>query len=171
MDAVAAGIEDHKTDTGRMKISCVELTMLDLLRYPHAGGGLDHIVTVLSDLAERVDAKKLATLSGAFERSVAQRLGHLLCRLGYEGSTITLHDAVHQGPDLPWAEQRMFAKLANPGFLADIRPLLAPDEADRLSNETMRSVFATVRSSFITHIPGHPWARTLEMCKRYDVLL
>jgi predicted transcriptional regulator of viral defense system len=104
MDAVAAGIEDHKTDTGRMKISCVELTMLDLLRYPHAGGGLDHIVTVLSDLAERVDAKKLATLSGAFERSVAQRLGHLLCRLGYEESTNTFHDVVLQGPDLPWVE-------------------------------------------------------------------
>ncbi len=38
MAAVAAGIEGHKTETGRMKVSSVELTVLDLLRYPRAGG-------------------------------------------------------------------------------------------------------------------------------------
>src|SRR5215472_11588455 len=39
--AVTKGIEDRKTDTGRMKVSSVELTVLDLLRYPHASAGLD----------------------------------------------------------------------------------------------------------------------------------
>ena len=34
--AIAAAIEERKTDTGRMKISSLELTMFDLLRYPHA---------------------------------------------------------------------------------------------------------------------------------------
>ena len=38
MQAVAAGIEDRKTDTGRMKISSFELTALDLLRYSGSGG-------------------------------------------------------------------------------------------------------------------------------------
>ena len=33
MEAVEDGLEDHKTDTGRMKVSGVELTALDLLRY------------------------------------------------------------------------------------------------------------------------------------------
>jgi len=133
MDTVAAGIEEHKTDTGRMKVSCVELTMLDLLRYPHAGGGLDHIVTVFSDLAERVDAEKLAALSGAFERSVAQRLGHLLGRLGYEDSTNVLHDAVLQGPHLPWVE--LEAAQAGAAVLS-----LPPVERDERWRVTVRRV-------------------------------
>ena len=33
IEALARGIVDHKTDTGSMKISSVELTALDLLRY------------------------------------------------------------------------------------------------------------------------------------------
>ena len=62
MDAIASGVQDHKTDTGRMKVSCLELTTLDLLRYGHAGGGLDHIATVLSDLGGRIDPARLAAL-------------------------------------------------------------------------------------------------------------
>ena len=34
MEAVASGIDERKTDTGYMKIASVELTALDLLRYP-----------------------------------------------------------------------------------------------------------------------------------------
>ena len=59
MAAVSEGIEDRKTDTGRMKVSSVELTLLDLVRYPHAAGGLDNIATIISDLADRIDAGKL----------------------------------------------------------------------------------------------------------------
>src|SRR5271166_6811758 len=40
MAPVPAGIEDRKTDTGRMKVSSVELTVLDLLHYPRAAGAL-----------------------------------------------------------------------------------------------------------------------------------
>lgn len=40
MAPVSAGIEDRKTDTGRMKVSSVELAVLDLLRYPRAAGAL-----------------------------------------------------------------------------------------------------------------------------------
>ena len=63
MQAVAAGIEDRKTDTGRMKVSSVELTALDLLRYPRAAGGIDQIATVLSDLGGKIDPEKLRSLS------------------------------------------------------------------------------------------------------------
>lgn len=48
MEAVAAGLQDHKTDTGAMKISGPELTILDLMRYPRAAAGIDHIATVLA---------------------------------------------------------------------------------------------------------------------------
>ena len=65
MTAVVAGIADRKTETGRMRISAVELTVLDLLRYPHAAGGIDHIATVLSDLSGKVNPDKLGLLSGS----------------------------------------------------------------------------------------------------------
>src|SRR6202795_3305186 len=68
MAAVSEGIEDRKTDTGRMKVSSVELTLLDLVRYPHASGGLDNIATIIADLAACIDSEKLAKLSGKFER-------------------------------------------------------------------------------------------------------
>jgi predicted transcriptional regulator of viral defense system len=104
MAAASKGTEDRKTDTGRMKISSVELTMLDLVRYPHAAGGLDNIATIISDLADRIDAGKLATLSAAYERSIRQRLGYLLDRFGQPAHAEALHAALPQGPALPWIE-------------------------------------------------------------------
>ncbi len=105
MEAVEVGVEDHKTETGRMKVSGIELTALDLLRYPHAAGGLDHIVTVLSDLGDRLCAEKLALISAAFERSVRQRLGHLLDTLGHQAKANHLHAALlGDRPALPWVE-------------------------------------------------------------------
>ena len=104
MEGVADGIEQRNTDTGLMKISGVELTALDLLRYPRGAGGIDHITTVLVDLGRRIDPDRLAALSGAFERSVAQRLGHLLERLGYGGRTHALHDALTRGRGMFWVE-------------------------------------------------------------------
>jgi hypothetical protein len=55
MPAIASGIEERKTDTGKTKISSVELTLLDLLRYPQASAGLDNISTVFPDLGPTVD--------------------------------------------------------------------------------------------------------------------
>jgi predicted transcriptional regulator of viral defense system len=104
MKAVSAGIEDRKTDTGRMKISSVDLTVLDLVRYPQASGGIDNIATVLTDLADRIDAGKLATLSAAYERSVIQRLGYLLDRLGQSVRAESLHAVLPIASALPWIE-------------------------------------------------------------------
>jgi predicted transcriptional regulator of viral defense system len=104
MAAASKGIEDRKTETGRMNISSIELTMLDLVRYPHAAGGLDNIATIISDLAERIDAGKLATLSEAYERSIRQRLGYLLDRFGQPSRAEDLYAALPQGPALPWIE-------------------------------------------------------------------
>lgn len=104
MDAVASALEQRKTDTGYMKVSSPELTALDLLRYPHASGGLDHIVTVLSELGGSIDPRKLATLSAAFERSVVQRLGHLLGRAGHQDRTRLLRESLLVRAPLPWVE-------------------------------------------------------------------
>jgi predicted transcriptional regulator of viral defense system len=122
MEAVDDGVEDHKTDTGRMKVSSVELTVLDLLRYPHAAGGLDNIATIISDLGERIDPAKLAVLSTAYERSVSQRLGHLLERFGHGARAEALRDALPQGSALPWIE-------LEPSQAAD--PIFSPEPTRR----------------------------------------
>lgn len=122
MAEASKGIEDRKTDTGRMNISSVELTLLDLVRYPHASGGLDNIATIISDLADRIDAGKLATLSEAYERSIRQRLGYLLVRFGQPASAEALHAALPKGPALPWIE-------LEPSQVVD--PDLSPKRAER----------------------------------------
>jgi predicted transcriptional regulator of viral defense system len=81
MPDIYEGIEDRKTDTGTMRVSSIELTALDLVRYPRAAAGLDNIATVLSDLGRKINGTKLALLAQAFERPVAQRLGYLLGRI------------------------------------------------------------------------------------------
>jgi predicted transcriptional regulator of viral defense system len=104
MAAVGGALEDRKTDTGSMKVSSIELTMLDLVRYPRAAGGLDNIATIIADLGERVDPGKLTSVSVAFERSVIQRLGYLLESAGHGDRVQALHDAMAKAPPLPWIE-------------------------------------------------------------------
>jgi predicted transcriptional regulator of viral defense system len=103
-----------KTDAGAMNVSSPELTALDLLRYPHAAGGVDHIATTLSDLGASIDARKLAALSSVFERSVVQRLGFLLDRFAGENRTRPLHKTLASGGALPWAE--LDPSAADPDF-------------------------------------------------------
>ena len=78
VEAVTAGTEGRKTDTGTMKISSAALTALDLLRYPQASGGIDNVATVLSDLGKKIDPEQLATLSALVERPVVQRLAWII---------------------------------------------------------------------------------------------
>ena len=104
MEAVAAGIEDRKTDTGTMKISSAALTALDLLRYPQASGGIDNVATVLSDLGQKIDPEQLAALSALVERPVVQRLGHLLEYLGHDALTGPMLESLQARGSLPWTE-------------------------------------------------------------------
>lgn len=67
------------------------------------------------------------------------------------------------------AEQRMFAKLAAPRFLTDIRPLLAPDEAAKLTEETARKAFVTVFGRLIEIMPGRAWAKTAEKKEKFGM--
>jgi len=100
--AIAAGIEDRKTETGKMKVSSIELTLLDLLRYPQASGGIDNVYTIFGDLGPRLDAGKMASLSCAFEQSVVQRAGYLLDRAKLTEQADKLH--ILMEPRRQWAE-------------------------------------------------------------------
>ncbi len=104
LEAVLAGIEGHKTDTGTMKVSSAALTALDLLRYPQASGGIDNVATVLSDLGRKIDPAQLAALSTRVERPVVQRLGHLLEHLGHDAVTGAMLEALRARGSLPWTE-------------------------------------------------------------------
>ena len=101
---VSQAIADNKTDTGSMKVSSVELTALDLLRYPQASAGLDNIVTILADLGEKIDSEKLASVSVSFPKSVVQRLGHLLDQLGYADATQPMLRELLREQLPPWVE-------------------------------------------------------------------
>ena len=104
LEPVLDGIEERKTDTGKMMVSSVELTALDLVRYAHAGGGIDNIATVLADLGPELRPKQLATLSAGVERPVIQRLGHLLDYLGHVDRTGLLFDKLSEAGAFSWVE-------------------------------------------------------------------
>ncbi len=74
---------EMKTETGTMRVSTPEATALDLLRYLEAAGHLGNVVTVLAELAEKMDAQRLADVAKAEgDVSTAQRLGYLLQQVG-----------------------------------------------------------------------------------------
>ncbi len=104
MKAVTAGVQDRKTDTGKMKISSAALTALDLVRYPQASGGIDIVASVLSDFGRQIDPEQLAALSAVVERPVVQRLGYLLDHLGHDSLTGPMLESLRARGSLPWTE-------------------------------------------------------------------
>lgn len=104
IDRLKLGIEARKTDTGIMQVSSAALTALDLLRYPHASGGTDHVATVLLDLGQKIAPQELAALSGRVERTVVQRLGYLLEHLGHGSRTGPMLEALHRRGSPLWTE-------------------------------------------------------------------
>ncbi len=103
MENIEQDIEQRKTDTGSMRVSSPALTALDLVRYPHASGGVNHAASVLNELAVQIDPARLGALAPKFERSVVQRLGYLLDHLGQEEIAASLERHLHNG-NAPWVE-------------------------------------------------------------------
>ena len=68
-----------KTQTGSMRVSTPEATALDLVRYAKGAGHLNNVATVLVELAEKIDPKRLvAAAQHHVEIAHVQRLGLLL---------------------------------------------------------------------------------------------
>jgi predicted nucleotidyltransferase component of viral defense system len=67
------------------------------------------------------------------------------------------------------AEERMFAKLAEPSFLADVRPLLTAEEAVKLDAAAAHAAFGAVFQNFIKRIPGERWKKTKEMAEQFGM--
>ncbi len=67
------------------------------------------------------------------------------------------------------AQERMFGKLANPRFLSDLRPLLPPGQAWKLTGQWKLEAFRRVFTQLVDLLPGKPWGRTPAMQQRFNI--
>jgi len=121
------------------------------------------LATKLRALLQRDKGRDLFDLSHALSVFHDLDIGHVAALFGQYLQAQDLRISRAQ------AEERMFAKLANPGFLSDVRPLLTAEQAEHLTDETMRTAFADVFTRLVGSLPGDPWARTDAMIERFDV--
>ena len=78
-------LQEITVDSGYLKISSPELTAMDLLLYPSRSGGLNHIATVLSELVQSIDLKKLIELADISNQKFwLQKLGYILEKIDAE---------------------------------------------------------------------------------------
>lgn len=87
-------LQSFNTPRGTLQVSTPEATALDLVGYQHQVGGLDQVVTILSELAERIDPRKLVVSAQTAPMSWAQRLGYLLGQVGAAEKTVALRSYV-----------------------------------------------------------------------------
>lgn len=72
-------IVKKKVDTGYINISSAELTAMDLVSYYHEVGGFNRVATVIEELKDAIQPKKLVETAKRYnEISVIQRLGYIL---------------------------------------------------------------------------------------------
>ncbi|MDR3491186.1 MAG: type IV toxin-antitoxin system AbiEi family antitoxin [Gammaproteobacteria bacterium] len=71
--------ESFNTSQGAIIVSSPEATAMDMVTYPNRCGGIDNVLTVLSDLVKKLDADKLLKLALITDEITwVQRLGYLL---------------------------------------------------------------------------------------------
>jgi predicted transcriptional regulator of viral defense system len=72
-------LESRTVNSGEIKVSRPELTAFDLIAYRHISGGLQHVATVLSELAEEMDFDNMPEhLLDGVSTSQIQLLGYIL---------------------------------------------------------------------------------------------
>lgn len=89
-------VQSLNTPRGTLLVSTPEATALDLVGYERNAGGLDQVATVLSELAERIDAQKLVAAAQTAPIAWAQRLGYLLEHVGAGEKTASLKAYVRE---------------------------------------------------------------------------
>lgn len=77
-------INRFNTPAGYIIVESPEALMIDLLRHPKQSGGINNVATVLSELEESIDEKKLIASIERMqvEQVILQRLGYLLELIG-----------------------------------------------------------------------------------------
>jgi predicted transcriptional regulator of viral defense system len=75
-------VQSFNTPRGTIMVSTPEATAVDLVGYEHHAGGLDQVATILSELAEQIDAERLVRAAKTAPVPWAQRLGYLMELVG-----------------------------------------------------------------------------------------
>lgn len=70
--------QTRNTPAGIIKISTPEATAIDLIGYTKHCGGINNVATVLKELAEKIDGKRLVAAAKLSPVAWVQRLGFLL---------------------------------------------------------------------------------------------
>lgn len=87
--------QNFNTSQGAIVVSTPEATAIDMVTYPNRCGGIDNILTVLTDLAKKIDADKLQKLASATDEVTwIQRLGYLLDLIKAKHLSDVLHKSL-----------------------------------------------------------------------------
>ena len=103
---------EMNTPRGRMRVSSPEATALELVGYVDQCAGLDNVASVLLDLAEGLNASKLAEAARLCPVAWVQRLGYLLDRTEKAeiANTLVEHVRVHAAVIAPLVRARPTAR-------------------------------------------------------------
>jgi predicted transcriptional regulator of viral defense system len=107
-------VQSFNTPRGTILVSTPEATAIDLVGYQHHAGGLDQVATILVELVEKIDPRKLAAAAATAPLPWAQRLGFLLEHIdaGKKASALKAYVQEHArlaavlSPTAPRAESR-----------------------------------------------------------------
>ena len=81
-----------KTPHGEVLISTPEATLFDLLRYDQKAAGLSHIATVILEMAENINGRKLPAIADIYnDVPLTQRVGYMLDTFGDRKASGALH--------------------------------------------------------------------------------
>ena len=89
-----AAVQSLNMPRGILRISTPEATAVDLVGFHRRAGGMDHVATLLAELAEPMDPHKLLAAAEIAPITWAQRLGYLLESLGAGNLVAPLKDYV-----------------------------------------------------------------------------
>lgn len=91
-----------KVQTGHIPVSTPEATAIDLIRYSRRIGGIDRVFTLLQELGETMDPKKLANAAKADGNAAyIQRLGFLLEKAGFSNLAEPLSEWMNRQKTFP----------------------------------------------------------------------
>jgi len=89
-------VRKFNTSRGEIRVSTPEATAIDLAGYPEYVGGLDQVATILSELAEEIDALALAEAAKTAPIPWIQRLGYMLEFVAAENAAAGIKEYVRE---------------------------------------------------------------------------
>lgn len=95
-DLAETPTNSFNTPKGVIRVATPEAIAVDLMTYSHQSGGLSHVATVLAELVEKLDLKKLVALANTREKvRMMQRMGYLLDTIEESSFAEDLWESIH----------------------------------------------------------------------------